>query len=112
MTYEDDLPKYYLPEEELRPMLEAIGNAIVERLGPHGLTEVVVSYDDEEGQTHVTAYFRAFPQTYKETVAIFHEFSEVSRRFFDDTVLIPHVATDDGYSHGTGSAHQLVLKAA
>jgi hypothetical protein len=111
-TYEDDLPDYYVPEEELRPRLEAIGRAVVERLRPHGLTAVVVGYDEEEGQTHVTSYFRKYPEDLQEIDAIWGHLSDTSGQFFDEAVLLFHVeeahgCTSDGYSD-----HVLTLKAA
>jgi hypothetical protein len=108
---EDDLPEFYVPEEELHPLLEAIGNAVVERLRGRGLTGVVVYYDDLEGQTHVTAYLEKYPKTFEEDDAIWEGLVEVSRRFFDETVIILHADEEDGSAY-VSSDRLVALEAA
>jgi hypothetical protein len=109
---EGDLPPYYVPDDELRPLLEAIGRAIVDRLRSHGLTAVVVSYDDEEGQTHVTSYFKHYPQELEELDAVWGRLVEVNRLFFDDAVILQHVDEYDGCTEDSYSDHVLTMKAA
>jgi hypothetical protein len=112
MNYEDEhWSRLYIPEEKLHSLLEAIANAFIERLRALGLTGVVVSYDDEEGRTHVTAYFEKYPQTFEEDDAIGQGFSEVYRRFFDDAVLIFHIEEEDGGPY-VSSDHLVALQAA
>lgn len=109
---EDDLPEFYLPDEELRPLLEAIGNAVVERLRTHGLTGVVVRYDDEEGQTHVTAYFKKYPpESLEELDAIWERLVEVDLMFFDDAVIILGADEYDGCAKDAYSDHVLTKAA-
>jgi hypothetical protein len=109
MTYE---PEFQIPDEILRPLLATIGNALVERLREFGLTEVGISYDNEEGQAHVTAFFPEYPVPRERRHAIIGRFLEVEMQFFDDVVLILHLETDDRRLTTDGSDHTLTVKAA
>src|SRR5262245_45218665 len=108
----DNLPPYYVPDDELRPLLEAIGRAVVERLRSRGLTAVVVSYNDEEGQTDVTSYFKSYPQELEELDAVWERLVEVNRLFFDDAVILQHIDEYDGRTEDSYSEHVLTMKAA
>ena len=113
MNYEEDhLSEVHVPEAEVRPLLEAIGAAVVDGLRARGLTGVVVRYDDEDGQVHATAFFRAYPQSIEENDVIWGHFSDLTGRFFDEAAVYFHVdesdqCTDTGYAN-----HVLTMAAA
>lgn len=104
MTNEDDhWSQVHVPEEEVRPLLEAIGRAVVEGLRASGVTGVVVTYDDEDGQVHATAFFKKYPQSIEENDVIWRHFSDLTGRFFDQAAVYFHVdetdeSTDTGYA--------------
>lgn len=104
-----DEPEFYIPDEILRPLLTTIGRTLVERLREFGLTAVRISYDEEEGQAHVTAYFPEYPAPRERRHAIIGRFLEVEMQFFDDVVLILHFETDDRRGPAGGSDHALTL---